>query len=82
MVQIGSKSSVLADSVVAVLSMGELRDKSFLQRAYADGKLYAANGCGEARSVVLLRNGTIIVTSVSAETLRTRVQAALRPVWE
>lgn len=76
LVCIGSNFSVEVADISIVASLSEMTENRFLACAYRDGKMMSVRGSAAVKSVVVLRNGIVVVTPLSAAKIRERVHAA------
>ena len=76
LVCIGTNFSVEVADISIVASLSEMTENRFLVRAYKEGKMMAVRGSASVKSVVVLHNGIVVLTPLSAAKIRERVHAA------
>lgn len=76
-VLIGSDCYIEKPEIMIVMSLSKMLDKSYIVRTMHEGKCLVICGGNMLRTAVVLRDGTIVLTPVTAKTIHDRMNATI-----
>lgn len=76
-VLIGSECYIEKAEIMIVMSLSKMLDKSYIIRKMHEGKCLIICGGSMLRTAVVLRDGTIVLTPVTAGTIHDRMNAVI-----
>ena len=74
---IGTNFFVECGQIAMVASLADLSDKTLLLKAYYEQKVLSVRSSSRPRTVVVLKDGTVVLTPVTVKTVLDRIHAAM-----
>lgn len=77
MISLGDGRYITAEDVVCIIELAKVGDKQYMNRAKESGLLVNVSGSRKDRTAVFMRNGCVLITGMTADTIRDRVSVAV-----
>ena len=74
---IGTDIHVECDQIAMVAALANLSDKALLRNAYYEQKTLSVRSSSQAKTAVVLKDGTVVLTPVTVKTVLDRIHAAM-----